>query len=1073
MPRHRLLLALALAPIAVAACGAGGGAGAARVGGQGSVAPIPKVVTPARIVALPDASAALVETDPDGTTRFISRGMRVLARPDGSLERSRQTFPVTRTIRALRLPSRLGVGFLFYATGSSSTHVWKASSWTSELVPFANVDFDAERVIDGFDRIYLMDQRSFDVVALDPEDGHPTDLGPLPPSPAYSSMAFSDAWTGLVEVPFRGVLATFDAGASWRSLGLAHTYGVFLEKGELGINSSLGKLALDASGAVRRRTQSVDEDVAFRGAGQRSVGPLGPLATGTAPPEPPPPPPVGPLGKVPLREAILHGMPDDVGTAVVAKDGVLARVRLDDGKLLDVKEGALPAGSSCQGIVLGDGFGFVCGEERGTTVVYAFERPLSLVPVLRFDEPRFVAPSGNGAVVVRGPCAGKQTDAVGAYCIRTREGRRSEMRVRGDLGVERIVALSDGGTAVLVPPRLGAPGTLTVVAADGSAKTVRLKLPKEDAQSMAMLKKGLWLEGFVEREAAGGGSRPSVLPQRQKVLRKKGKHAPGPDKAPPAKGSKPKWKRQLAGWVVAAGPFVGVRVDLDGTVHVGRIESDIDRALLSGELALVLGRGNHASETVDGGFTWRDVELPAESSGSAARARTDSSLERGCSRVGCLTGSWMRVGWRARTEGDDIESVDPPKYSRLPATRGGRWRLSCAPTGQVFGQAPRRDPRKPAGDEDEEAVIGTPSWGRHRWGAPAPAAPAADTLKSSDWFPFKGVAPPARKATDLGFDLGAEHAGAEVRGYVWGARGAAWNRVGSFLMRVHDPFSLARGVWSTTTARPQWDDAVAASQAFGKDYNQPSAWFPVLEPSGRAAAMLVNARGTTELLLLEEGRAAVDVKDAAKWGLYQLSGAVKVGSTWYLGSYVSGSSFRLFKVEAGRVELLRDYPMTGGWRPNTMLNAQLVRNARSDALGIWVEAKKTRGTASSWYVYSVDPTNGEPLDLVAIPPSDLARLPPACAAGADGWLLVGEPPVDPYVDFVGSASGVEVRSVRAKMLMRPEGFCVEVLSAGAESDVPARLGAARAAATSERASIPMVVEDRGRGGRRWGFRCQE
>ncbi len=141
---------------------------------------------------------------------------------------------------------------------------------------------------------------------------------------------------------------------------------------------------------------------------------------------------------------------------------------------------------------------------------------------MRFDEPRFVAPSGNGALVVRGPCTGKQAGAAGAYCIRTRDGRKSEMRVRGDLGVERLVALSDGGTAVVVPPRLGAPGTLTVVAADGSAKTVKLKLPKDDVQSLAMLKKGLWLEGFVERESAGSDEATPPKPQ-------KGKPAPPPD----------------------------------------------------------------------------------------------------------------------------------------------------------------------------------------------------------------------------------------------------------------------------------------------------------------------------------------------------------------------------------------------------------------------------------------------------------------------------------------------------------------------------------------------------------------
>ncbi|MBE7482795.1 MAG: hypothetical protein HS104_22815 [Polyangiaceae bacterium] len=1065
MLRRRVLPVLALAG---GACAHASGGGSDAPLGKGSVAPPLKVVTPARIVALPDASASLVEKDPDGSTRFISRGMRVLARPDGSLERSRQTFPTGRVVRALKLPARLGGGFLFHASGSGSTHLWKAEGWTDDVVPFANVDFDAERIVDGFDRIYLQDQRSFDVVALDPQTGKATDLGPLPASPAYSSMAFADAWLGVVEVPFRGVLATFDAGASWRPLGLSQSYGVYLDKGEIAINSSLGRFVLDASGRLRQRAQVTDDDATFVGAGKKGVA-VAPTVTAPAPPEPPPPPAVGPLGKLPLREAILHGMPDAPDSALVAKDGVLARVRLRDGRLLDVAERAFPPGSSCHGVPLGDGFGFVCGQERGGTVVYAYKKPLSLEPVMRFDEPRFVAPSGNGALVVRGPCVGKQAGAVGAYCIRTRDGRQSEMRVRGDLGVERLVALSDGGTAVLVPPRLGAPGTLTIVAADGSAKTVKLKLPKDDVQSVAMLKKGLWLEGFIERESAGGDDKPKASPLVEKVLRKKGKNAPGSDKT--AKAPKPKWKKQLAGWVVAAGPFVGVRVDLDGAVHVGRIESDIDRALISTDLALVLGRGGSANESIDGGFTWREVDLPAETADPVARARSGESAERGCSRVGCVSSSWMRVGWRGKTETNDIEVVDAPKYSPMPASRGGRWNISCAPTGEVVGPAPKPERKVPERD-DEAGVVGIGGvWGRHRWGMPPPAAPTADELKSSEWLAFKGVAPPPKKAAELGFDMGTEHLGAQVRGYAWGARGASWDRVGSFVLRAYDSFSLNRAVWSTATARAPWNDAIAASQVFGRDYNQPSAWFPVLEPSGRAAAMLVNARGTTELLLLEEGRGAVNVQDAAKWGLYQLSGAVKVGSTWYLGSYVSGSSFRLFKVDAGRVVQLRDYPMTGGWRPNTTLVVNLVRNARGDALGIWVEARRTRGAATQWFVYSIDPETGDALDMLTIDPADLARLPPACAQGADGWLLVGDPPVEPYVDYVQSADGVRSRNMQAKMLVQPEGLCVEVLSAEADTDVPARIARADASFASGRESIPMVLDERGRAGRRWGFRC--
>jgi hypothetical protein len=1052
----------------------------------------PKVVTPARIVAVPDGAATFVETDPDGATRFIARGMRVLSRPDGSLERGRQLFPIGRQVRAQRLPERLGGGFLFFASASSSTHIWRAATWTGDLTPLANLDFDVERIVPGFDRVYVQDQRSYDLVALDPETGKTVDLGALPPSPSYSTMAFADGWMGAVEVPFRGVLVTFDAGASWRPLGFSQTYGVNLENEQIVVNSSLGRYVIDPDGSLRKRAAGSEEDATFADAGRRLVST--PTASAPiVPPDPPRGPPLGPFGKFPLREAILHGFPDSRRTAVVAKDGALGRVRLSDGKLLDVDTKAFSGGGACQPILVGRGFGFVCGQERGRTDVYAFRPPLSLEPVLSFDEPRYVAASGNGALVIRGPCTGLSKDSMGSYCIRSRDGRLNEMRVRGDLGVERVVSLASGSTAVLVPPRLGAPGTLTVVAPDGSATTVKLELPKADASTLALLRKGLWLDGFIERESRGSDQpepRPGDDKKGKNATKSKGKLVPGPgkteldqDKTDRAdKDEKDKYgerKTQLAGWVVAGGPFVGVRVDMDGAVHVGRVESDIDRALLSSELALVTGRSGAALESTDGGFRWNEVTLPADSGDPVTRAKLDPTTERGCTRVGCVVGSWMRVGWRGKSEQEDLETVKPPQYTSLPASGGGRWQMSCAPTGESAGPPLAKPAVAKTVPEPEYgygglgmygAGPGGYGYGRH-WGATPPATP--DALTSSEWLGFKGVAAPARKKTDLGFDLGTEYLATQMRAYAWGAKGADWERAGNFVVRAYDPYSVPSAVWSSATTRSPWGDSTQTGQVFGRDMNMPAAWFPTLEPSGRAAAILLSARGTAELLLVEEGRAPVLAPDAAKWGLYnQVSGAVKLGSTWYVGSYIQGSSFRLFRIEAGKIFLVKEYTMSGGWRPNTTMTANLVRNARGDALGVWVELRRTRGYSTRWFVFSIDPNGGDVLDTRAVEPPELANFPPACHDGADGWLLVGEPPVDPYVDYVQSAEGVRARRVEAKMLVQGDGLCVQSLSAESDTPIPKQMAKSDMTVFARGHDlVPMVLEEPGRTGRRWGFRC--
>ena len=136
---------------------------------------------------------------------------------------------------------------------------------------------------------------------------------------------------------------------------------------------------------------------------------------------------------------------------------------------------ALPSrDAECTGVRVGRGFGFVCAAPGDDTVVYRFETTMKLVEVARFSGSRFVSASGNGALVVRGPCAdaaGAQAGAPGAseirrYCILSVDGARREVVVQAaghDLGAERVVALRDSRVVVLVPPRLGQAGKINVV----------------------------------------------------------------------------------------------------------------------------------------------------------------------------------------------------------------------------------------------------------------------------------------------------------------------------------------------------------------------------------------------------------------------------------------------------------------------------------------------------------------------------------------------------------------------------------------------------------------------------------
>lgn len=984
----------------------------------------PELVTKPRVFLRGSAGVSDErELPPDGRRAWIDGGMRLLERPDGTLAAADQLLPAEPGARSAPLPARLGGGFLFYSTGGGRTLMWRAESWAGALQPLANLAFDVADLVPGFDRLYLVARTSGEVLALDPRSGAPMGLGPLPPAPAYGQLAFTDGWLGAADVPLRGVLATFDAGQSWHPIGLPAATIAGASRDRITLHTSGGVLELDSSGALTRAGEKSEVDALFRGAGRaRGAAPW----VSVAPPseEVPPLPPAGPLGREPLLIAVLHGVPDAPGTAVVAANGAVARVRLADAAILRVSERQLPEDASCQGIPLGRGLGFVCGEERGATTVYALDAGLALRAVMSFDEPRYVSPSGNGALVVRGGCPGRA--AHDAYCIRGRDGAERELRVEGEIGVERAVALSDGRAAVLVPPRLGAAGALVLIGKDGATKTVPLRFPKLEGPTRALVEKGLWLDGFVE-SAAGG----------------------------------------LSGWIAGAGPFIGVRVSLDGKVALGALQQDLARTLFSGPLALSVGTSGVAAETVDGGFHWREVDVMPD---TGATTSLDASRgERGCTRVGCASARWLRVGWAGGSARDaKFELAQVPRAASFDHPRGARWTLECRPTGVVSGRpAPPETPRP--GSPRSPAASGRP----HGFGWSSRRSPSADTLETSRWSPFRGVAPPRLDAGMIGFGV-VPDPGRGLAGYVWGERGASWDRAGRWMLRGEDPYAAEHAAWSTAVTRSPWADAVTAAQRLGAPGLGTAANFSFkLDPSGRAGLLLISGAGITELFAFEAERSITRIDEAGRWGLTQLTSAVRVGASWYLGvQQPSDRRFRVLRADGNHLSLFRDYPNRPDVTTRGLFSFELVRNTRADALGVWVNTRRLRGADTAWYVYPIALGTGSPGVPVELAPPAIARA-RACGVDEEGWLLDGLPAIEPYLDFSGAGSALRVERPRARMIASEQGLCIDSLAADLDGAPPTVGGARREVSSfaAGRATVPMTISARAPDGRRWAYRC--
>lgn len=945
-----------------------------------AAAPVRKDTTPAAsrgvrlIPPLDGPEVVTLGVESDGTRRVVAYGLRLLVRADGSIETASEYFPVARNVNAVELPQRLGEGFLFSVVASERTALWRAPTWTGPLEPFAELDFELERFVPGFDRLYVQARRTGDWAALDVGTGKAIQLGNLPPSPGYGAMVFVDEWFGAVELPVRGTAVTFDAGNHWQRLGTP-TLGLGRLGNELLLVTPEGRRALASDGS--QRPVESGGDAARETEPQRRVLPE------------------GLLGAFPLRSAVLRGFPESSDTAIVIVQGTLARVRLSDGRVLARRKNVLSESSVCVSVRLGPGHGFACSEPQGKTEIVAFEPPFALRTVERFDTPRVISESGNGGLVIRGRCSGKAADAVrSAHCVRSPDGTRWELLpILQDAGVERVIALRDGRAALLAPPRPGAQGALVLAKSDGHTHSVPLKLTGRDAAAETLLKKGFWLDGFTE---ASDGT--------------------------------------LRGWVVGQAAFAGVRVELDGKVRVGPLQRSIERALISGERALIVPSAGIAEQTTDTGQTFTDADLPVEMEPDASKAQAaGATLEQGCSRVGCAFMGWLRVGWNDRTGSRPLAVAARPSPTSPPNPGGGRWLLRCSPAGDASP--------KPAQPVARRTHV----------------EPAREDGQAS-WLPLAEHAPPSIPPYATGFDTGSEQ---QFRAYAWAPRGTEFGKAGQLVVRAVDKFRVRGGVWSTSPSPSPWTDVVQVAEVFGYEGSSPSLWNLTLDSSGSAGVLSVTARGSTELFAVEEGRGTQLLVNASRHGIGTVTSAVRVGNSYYVSAQEDARSFRVFALESGRARMVGQYAEVALGR--SMLPV-LVRSTRNDALAIW-------GRGSGWFVYPLDPSSGAVERPITISASTLARMPQPCAPDEEGFLLEGSVGIDPYADFVDGADDVVARGFEGRFIVSPRGICLSELAARAENAVEPALRPAPKQSRSPAASVPLVLTDRAEEGRRWAFRC--
>jgi hypothetical protein len=578
----------------------------ARAGSDDTWTGAPKFVPGLRL--LPDLSevrAVAVSSDGADARAIVGR-MRVVTRPGGAMDRADEVFPVGRVF-AEELPPRLGGGFVFLVISGLGSQIFRAETWLGPLTPLMTIGQapDPDRpLVMGFDRVYVRLRGSGDLFAFDPKTGAPRPYGPLPAAGAFGEMAFLDPFRAVVDTDVTGTFATFDAGATWAPVPLAQRLRRITAEPDS--EDGGGALLLTDAGTLR-----------LSAAGRLEVLPKPELAPGTVDGT------SGPRrAEHPLRDALAHGYPDGPTSALAVLGGRVCRVSLRDGsKMICATTRAVAPHAVCHGVALGDaragtGIGFVCDQDRRTQIL-AVGEDLALAEVLAFSTPRVVVESGQGAIVVHGSCSDEVVDdpAARPLCVRFVDGSVREIRLRGGVAAERVVAMDDGRVVIVVPPRPGAQGQLTILAG-GPPKHVALTIPEGAPRE---LDTGLWLEGFHQSGA-----------------------------------------EEISGWVEGGGPLSGVSISLSGEVKAHASVEDKDGVVVGGRFGLKLGSSGAFLETTDTGKTWTEIVLP-----EAPTLSEQPATEVRCSAVGCLLPGAFKIGWGKTMQEDDLRVPDPPKTASL------------------------------------------------------------------------------------------------------------------------------------------------------------------------------------------------------------------------------------------------------------------------------------------------------------------------------------------------------------------------------------------------------------------------
>lgn len=898
--------------------------------------------------------------------RWIQGGLRV-EHLGKKLRVAESSFPSGGEPEGIMLPSHLGGGALFYQStgsdGAAGTEVYRADSWTGALVHLARAPFGVRSVVAGFDRVYLIGVALS--AALDPESGEGMSLAPLPPVATISGLTFDGPERALLAAPLVGVLYTRDSGLSWSPLNGAADLRVSLNGSGLFVTTKEGLRRVEENGSLvqpqpppslltwesflSEKHNPVDRGATLAAANNDELDLLAVVTRGTS------------FGRV----------------SAAIDQGRLLTLYNDDELALHSAATRVAASANClpaepssglSGTINKSKLLFVCQDK--TTEVYSIDAAVvievaensrrggraQLDTLFHSERRRRILGRGQGAILLSGSC------------------EENGKHPRSD--EEQLCLVSPLNQVTISSPKRsaddkGAPindRSFSWAISEDSLWQFSTEKSKGEIRSQR-----LWQAPSRTRTASSRTWNFSEEAFLKEFLRT-GTLLPSATRTPDG----------YSLWASNGDHFVGLLLGEDKEPSFFAIQRPLARALFDGARALLWGAAGFAKQSLDGGRNFQEISLPYRSGDGSPEAVLDpaTTVEMGCSSVGCVVGDTVRIGWQIKKP----LPLKKAKVLTLPPLGPGRFHFKCSDT--TVGSLPRKT----------EIDGSLPPF----WESVPPSVKVGEEILSMS----------------LPLDLG--------RLYAWGPDGKAWTREGQVELRfvnAWDPQKLRR----TAPTRQLFSSLTETKRALGTLDLASS--FPTIafDPSGDAGVLLLRTRDSTDLLLFRADEALRLIPGAHELGLRGLLNAVETQGTWF-AAFQKGDHVAVLKLDPQGISEIVDLSLGA----EGLRSFQVVRSTEGD-LGVSLEAD----LGLLVYPLSLKGELGEPI-LIA----HRANRPPSCAPEASGFIIDRAMTVAPYLEGKEELP-LRVNDLRARWLVGIGEPCLDTMTARTRAEPEASQGSTR------------------------------